>query len=358
MSMTEQYVFTPDTGDGFVNLSRTKSGRLVRKEILQTGTLNYPKLKGGKLEITDDILDQIVTNFDNKVCDIVQFPIVDGNNAHTEDPMRNAGEVMKLKHEGNSLYAYIDVRKPEVIEGIENKTVLGASAMLSVNYTDTRTGKTAGPTLLHVAGTNRPHVLDLEDFEVIAASVDGTSEAVLLSRPTDEEKTPMETLNETLERLKTEHGIDVPALQAAVTDSSKFDELSTKLSAALDNSGVIKLSNGETASAEDLVIAVGKLVDDKVELSGRVDALDASFKRKEAEVAVDKLVDTGFVAEAARDGYVELKLTNETLFKTLVPEQPIINLSGEPAGVVPVDESKADLENAEIDRYAKLAAEQ
>lgn len=355
--MTEQYVFTPNADGEFLPLSRTKSGRLVRKQILKTGPLNYPKLKGGKVELTNEMFDHIVANFDAKVCDIVQFPMADKNNAHSEDPMRNAGEVVKLQHEDDSLYAYIDVRDADVAKKIENKTILGASAMLALDYTDTRTGKSAGPTLLHVAGTNRPHVVELEDFEIIAASVDSNNEAVLLTAPTENEETPQMDLPEILGLLKTEHGIDVPELQAKVAESTGVAELSAKLTAALESNGLIQLSNGENAKAEDLVLAVGQLVDDKVVLSGRVDTLEKGIKRQAAEAEVSKLIDDGFIPEATREAYIDLKLTNEATFKALIPEQPIIKLSGEATAFVPLDETPSEIVASEIDRYVALAAE-
>lgn len=359
-NMTEQYVFAPNADEGFIPLSRTKSGRLVRKQILKTGKLNYPGVKGGSVDLTGEMFDHIVENFDSKVCDIVQFPVADNNNAHSEDPLRNAGEVVKLQHEGDSLYAYIDVRKVEAQKGIiDDKTIIGASAMLALDYTDTRTGKKAGPTLLHVAATNRPHVLELDDYEVIAASVDSNGEAVLLTAPND--STPKETADmpDTLEDiftvLKTDHGIDVPALQAQIEANVGVAELSAKLSDALEANGLIKLSNGETAKAEDLVLAVGQLVEDKTELSNRVEALELSGKQAAAEAEVDKLIADGFVPEAQRAALVKLSIADHDTFAELVPEKPIIKLSGEATGFVPADETAADVVTAEVERYVALA---
>ena len=167
----------------------------------------------------------------------------------------------------------------------------------------------------------------------------------------------METLEETYARLKAEHDIDVPSLIAASEANAGVAELSAKLEAALSESGVIKLSNGETAKAEDLVLAVGQLASDKVELSARVEALETSSRRVSAEAEVDKLISDGFLPEAKRDVYVELKLSNEETFKALVPEQPILKLSGEPAGFVPEDNGPDDVVTAEIDRYSSLATQ-
>lgn len=352
--MNERYVFAPDSGESYVTLSRSPSGRVVKKHILSTGTLHYPGVKDGKVEITGETLDSIVANFSNKVCDIVQFPLVTDSNAHSEDPLRNAGEVVRLQHEGDKLYAYIDVRKEEALAAIKEKTLIGASAMMSLNYTDTRTGKKVGPTLLHVAGTNRPHVVELEDFELIAASVDSTSKAVLLTASPTKETPTMETLDEILDVLKTDHDIDVRELQAQVAETGSLATLSAKLGEALDKSGIISLSNGDTANAEDLVVAVGQLIDEKTALSGRVEALEQSHARTVAEAEVSALINDGYIPESKRDAYIELRLSNEETFKALVPETPILKLSGEPAGFVPTDESHDDTVTAEIDRYASL----
>lgn len=164
--MSEDLVYVPGEDDSFVSLSRSKSGRLFRKHILSKGTLHYPGVRGGKVEITDEFLTKLSENFNNKICPIVQTPIVGDNNAHSEDPLRNIGEVVGLEIENGKLYSVIDARD-ENAAGKLGKTLIGASAMLSLDYTDTRTGKKAGPALLHVAITNRPHLTDLDDFQEV-----------------------------------------------------------------------------------------------------------------------------------------------------------------------------------------------
>ena len=118
------------------------------------------------------MIDHLMTNFTDGVADIVQVPKVDGQNKHTEDPDRNIGEVVDLKRrEDGGLDAIIDVRTADT-EKI-GKTLLGASAMMHMDYTDTRTGSRMGPTLLHTAITNRPYITGLDDFqEYVAASAD------------------------------------------------------------------------------------------------------------------------------------------------------------------------------------------
>src|SRR5690606_9457035 len=138
------------------------------------------------------------TNFKNKVCPIVQVPVVDEKNRHSEDPLRNIGRVVDLSVDEGKLYATIEAYKHGDDIG---KTLIGASAMLSTDYVDTRTSEKTGPTLLHVAVTNRPHVTELEDFEeIIAASSDSSGEAVLLTAD-NEENTSMD-LDQLIEQLR------------------------------------------------------------------------------------------------------------------------------------------------------------
>src|SRR5204862_431120 len=63
------------------------------------------------------------------------------------------------------------------------KTILGASAMLDLDYADVRSGQRVGPTLLHVAATNRPHLVDLEPYTDAVAASASSSEVVMLSYP-------------------------------------------------------------------------------------------------------------------------------------------------------------------------------
>src|SRR6185503_14947170 len=162
-----QLSLIPSNGEGFTELSRLKQGRLFEKHILTKGPLIHPVTKS-VINIDDDFISKLKKNFNDRVCDIVQVPLANDSNQHVEAPERTLGEVVDIKERDGKIYAVIDARKHAEDFG---KTLLGASAMLSTNYVDTRTGKPVGPTLLHVAVTNRPYVVGLEDYkEVLAAS--------------------------------------------------------------------------------------------------------------------------------------------------------------------------------------------
>lgn len=378
--MSDDLFIVPSKGDGFVELARTKTGRLFRKHLLNLGDLRHPKT-GETVKFDDDFAKTLKKNFNDGVCDIVQIPLANEKNEHSEDPDRNIGEVVDLEVKDNKVYGILDVRDNDKADKL-GVTLLGASAMLHMDYTDTKTGKKVGPTLLHACVTNRPYVTGLEGYEeIVAATADKAEGAVLLTdNETDAEnapatdvepqaETPKEetdvagdaaspettakpSLEELLTQLKTDHGIDVTALQAKAAETDQATQLSKTLVDALSQAGVVKLTNtDDKPSTEDVVGAVTELHTNNVSLTNRVNALE----KRDAQHAVDALVKEGRVMPAQRDAYVELKLSNEAMFNQLVPAEPLIKLTGDEVGRTPPnDESHVKDVNAEIERYAAL----
>lgn len=384
------FVIIPGRGEGFVELSRSTKGKLFKKHILSTGTLLYPKVKGGKVEITEEKLNQIKQNFDNKVCDIVQVPLAGDRNEHTEDPSRNIGEVVDLSVEDGKLYAFIDARKHEEDLG---KTLIGASAMIALSYTDNRTGKNAGPTLLHVAVTNRPYVQELEEYqEIIAASADSSNEVVVLTTPEDEQsdseeqeelpaeptesvedtvpdtvedseeepsETPIEektmTKDELIAALKEEHSIDVAGLQRQVVESEAAVKLSNDIISGVVDGGIIELSATEP-TAQDVITAISSIAEENVSLSNELGDLRAAHARSEAESVVDTLIGEGRVLPKQRDAYVELRLSNTEMFDSIVPEESLIKLSNERGDEGEDNQDHEDTVAAAIEEATKTSA--
>lgn len=340
-----------------LKLSRTVKGKLFKKHILSTGPLYYPGVAGGKVDIDKAFLDIVVRNFENKVCPIVQVPIVDENNSHSEDPLRNIGEVVGLSVEGNKLYSIIDVRDVEASTKV-GMTLIGASALLSLNRTDNRTGKKAGPTLIHTAITNNPHVNELDEFEELlaASSDDSSNEAVILTAHvnlTEEQVMDLDTL---LATLRDDHNIDVPALQRAASEKETFAKLSASLQDKLVETELLKLSNtDEAVSSEDILVAVTNIIDTNLELSNKVEALVEKNTNDAAAARVDQLVADGFILPVERDARLELLLSNAELFDKMLPEKALVALSSE-AGDEIIDLAPDKTIEGEIDRLVEYGA--
>ena len=358
-----------ELGEAKVELSRRSTGRLFRKHILTKGDLIHPAT-GKRIKIDDDFVNKLKRNFDEKICPIVQVPVANDNNAHVEDPDRNVGEVIDVEVKGDKVYAVIDARRNA--DKFKDRTYIGASAMLSLDYTDTNTGTKVGPTLCHVAVTNRPYITNLEDYEeIVKASADNSEEAVLLTEPAEEvdpgsvkepelkEQTKM-TKEELIAALKAEHGIDVDALQAEAAKPAEVDptaELSNKLVAALTDAGVVKLSSdNSTENVEQVVGAVVELAKDNVELSNRLETLEKKSAESEATYEVEAKVRDGFIDPAKKDAMVKLYLSNRDLYTDLLPAEPKVELSAERGTSTEANENKVELDvDAEIARLSQLA---
>jgi hypothetical protein len=379
--MADDLVIVPsgrnEDGDGFVSLARTKTGRLFKKHLLNYGPLRHPAT-GGIINIDDTFVTTMKRNFDNGVCDIVQVPLANAKNEHTEDPERNIGEVVDIQVEDKKVYAVLDVRDDTHAAKL-GKTYLGASAMLSLDYTDTKSGTKVGPTLLHACVTNRPYVTGLESYqEIVAATADNSQGAVLLTtdlaeKPADtapndttEVQTPEATdmpekteptqettkpsLEELLTALKTDHGIDVTGLQAKAAEGEQAAQMTAALTKALGDAGLVKLSTEDTeVKTETIVGAVAEVAGKVVALTDQVNTL----QRRDAEHAVQTLIDEGRVLPAQKTGFVDLKLSNPSMFDQLIPAEPIVKLNNEQGVTPPKDEKHIENVDKEILRLSE-----
>ncbi len=368
--MADDLVIVPSDGDGYIELARTKSGRLFKKHLLNLGNLRHPAT-GKTIKVDEAFVASLQKNFKDGVCDIVQVPLANHKNEHTEDPTRNIGEVVDIQLTDKKVYAVIDVRDDAHADKL-GKTYLGASAMMHLDYTDTKTGNRVGPTLLHSCVTNRPYVTGLENYEeIVAATSDRSEEAavlltedtVVIDKPeTEETEMPADeattetaakpSLEDLLTALKAEHNIDVSALQAQAGEAATATELSQTLVSALTKAGVVKLSNtdDEKVNTDTVVSAVQELATSNVALTNRVNGLE----KQSAEHAVEALIAEGRVLPAQKNAFVELRLSNVAMFDQLIPAEPIVKLNNETGKQPTADAAhKVDID-AEVLRLSAL----
>jgi hypothetical protein len=332
--------------------SRQVQGKLFEKHILNMGDLIHP-VTGEKIRIDNAFVASMQDNFAKGVCDIVQLPLANDSNKHVENPGANLGEVMGITARGKKIYALVDARQDAEKFG---KTYLGASAYLSTNYTDSSTGKKAGPTLLHVAVTNRPYVTGLDDYkEVLAAAADSPGEVVVLTAA-PEETVPL-TREELLAVLKSEHGIDIAALQMAATVAPLAPDtagLTASVVQALKDAGMVQLTAdpGEV-SLSDVTGAIVELAADNKTLHSTVDEL----KLAAATTEVEGYIDAGRLLPKTRDTAIQMALSRRDELDTiLAPEdRPYVKLSAQKGIGGPDGEQKHE---EDIDgEVARLAAE-
>jgi len=341
-------VVVPGSGtEGFVELTRTSpKSRRFRKQILPWFYFVHPASPVKKVHIDIQFSDRLQANFRSGMCDIVQVPIVNDKNQHVEDPTRNIGQVVDLSFDDQGVFAVIEARKHAEDLG---STLLGASALMHLDYKDTRTGRNVGPTLLHVAVTNRPYLNNLGGFEeFIAASADTDSEpAVLLLEASGSTLEAPVLMDQAIAVLK-ENGIDVPALQAQA--ELQDGELLTALS------NVLAPESESVISLTDVAQAVVEMAEEKIELSAQVADLSSSLldlQIKDATNEVDKLVREGRVLPKQRDAMVALSITDPETFKQLVPDDSIVAFSEQ--GLSTFEEATSDKLTGNIERLTALA---
>lgn len=352
-------------------LSRQAQGRVFEKHILNMGKLIHPTSKT-PIDVDRTFVDTMIRNFNDKVCDIVQVPLAGPRNEHTEAPERNTGEVIGLRERDGKVYAVIDARDEDAANKL-GKTLLGASAMISTDYTDTRTGKKVGPTLLHTCITNRPYITDLEDYrEIVAATADNSGEDAAVFVPNTEtpgkssdegtieasqqdenEETVNMTLEEMIAALKVDHNIDVPALQAAAASAGDVASLSNAFQEAvnaLEDTGILRLSNGNEVTPDQLVGSIKEVVELTNTQRTRIDKLE----RSGAEAEVARKVEQGYLLPTQKDAMVTLYLTNPDVYSALLPAEPIIKLSDE-QGTEATDANAQERNEQQeaVDRYSK-----
>jgi hypothetical protein len=368
----EQIAIIPGEGTtGFLELAARPgmkpSGKLFKKQILKWGSFIHPSSPGKRIKVDRTFADQLVTNFASGACDIVQFPVVNDANKHVEGPDHNLGEVIDLDYDENGVNAYIDVRKNADDIG---RTILGASALMHLDYTNTLTGQRMGPTLLHVAATNRPYLTNLAPFsEVIAASADTPDEAAIWTA----EKEPQPVLNEddtqeiepvqeqqevqlsepggddmpnTKEDLIAalmEHGIDVAAL---LEQSEEVAELSA-LGIGDEEDG---LSVRDVAEA---VLELSQKNTEQAELIASLAAANEAMEQERAINEVDELIRVGRILPRQRDVMIKLARNDRETFEQLIPDEAIVSLSED--GVTTHESSNTDEVNDEIKRLTDLA---
>lgn len=342
-------------GDQYVELARSKQGRLFRKKILDMDSdFIHPSAPGKRIHVDRAFAEKMRANFKAGVCDTVQVPIVNDANTHVEDPLCNAGEVVDLTFDDKGVYALIDARKHADDFG---KTLLGASALMHLDYPDTRSGEHMGPTLLHVAVTNRPYLTNLGEFEeVVAASADTSGETPVVLIPATEAEEKM-TLDEMLAALRDEHGIDVEDLQRQARSASSQEELVAAMSNVLTSAGRSPAHDDDALTVSDVANAVIELAEEKVALSSQVDSLIAvneQLAQREAEKEVDDLIKQGRILPKQRATMIALSRADRSAFESLLPDNPIVALSQ--TGVETFDApEQSEQFKQDVERLARLA---
>lgn len=135
-------------------------GTVFYKQVAKFGKWVNPLFPIEFMELDKEWAQQIVDNFNAGVIDRVPVPL-----DHTDQTEANTGEVIKLEIKEDGLYAYLDIRRPNVVDDIVNGLIFDVSISFDWDYIDTANGDHHGPTLLHIALVNNPYLKGMPEFE-------------------------------------------------------------------------------------------------------------------------------------------------------------------------------------------------
>lgn len=337
--------------------------KVFRKEMLRVGTWSHPDAPGGKLEVTEEMFDRIISNFHRRVRDNVPVPL-----GHDMDAISNSGHVIGVEKEGDRLYGLIEIKDDEIAEDIEKGLLTGGSALINLNHVDYESGEEHGPVLVHWAITNAPYIKGLAPYETVALGEDGRGALVISLNDNDKkEEGSVDPIKQALESLKDASDEDIrkalaelrPDVLAGDGDDEAPDlekikaeakeEGKKELAAALSEAGLTVTLSEKKADAPKVDVSSAP---EFVALSEKLAAMEKERAQEKAEAVVDAAIKDGKVLPAQRDALIEVALSEggmERLTK-LIPADPIVEL-GE-LGTDPSKETNVTLSEEDAEKEA------
>ncbi|MBX9770807.1 MAG: hypothetical protein K2X29_05525 [Candidatus Obscuribacterales bacterium] len=140
----------------YLSLTEQQTKKLYKKEILAVGIY---KVNGKDLEITDQTLQQLKTNFDAFVGRGGKVPLVFNHDVEAESTI---GWVVGLWIDGNSLYASLKITDKEALAKIPS-TINEVSVGIADKFTD-GIGNEYETFLYHIGAVVLPIYMGQEDF--------------------------------------------------------------------------------------------------------------------------------------------------------------------------------------------------
>lgn len=316
-----------------ISLSEEKNNKI---EIMRTGKWKHNIY--GLFEITNNTIDNIITNFKNKVRGIdISFDLEHGETA-------NKGEavcwVKNLVKQGNSLLAEVEWTKFGK-EKIKEKSFKYFSPEFKFVYTDSETGKTYNNVLLGGGLTNRPFIKNMSPImlsETIQNEYNSefNSPCILVNNNNKED---IEMNKELLKALKLSEEATNEEISIAVNNlieiSKKLSETETELT-TLKAEKSIKDTEIESLKAEKLSLST-KLSEtiankstaeqENIALKESVEAIQLKLKESDWESLKTIALNEGKLTPAMVDVFKLQYMSNPEATKQLMDcLQPVVKL--------------------------------
>lgn len=309
--------------------------RMWRKQVLQLGMWRHPEDKDVQFEITPEVIEQVVANFNAGVPGIAPVTAT-----HTDDPRAKLGEVKSFVVTPTGLDAIFTVDDDKLNENIaSSEKAPGVSCWLNLNYQHKQSGDKIGAVVKHVALVNHPYIEGMEGFQAVlseAADEDKDclplvylSEKKIKNSKQLEEKVMKK--EEMIAKLKEDHSVDVTALlsdseglktlQKRVEDGELVEKLALSEELQKKIREQFKLSEDEEINILSILDKLfekntgeeTKLSDAIKEIAG----LKETLNKKEADVRVEALLSGGFIFPKESESMKELYLSDSKLFEKM-----------------------------------------
>jgi len=328
--MTNLYLRSEQNGKA-IALGRN----LFRKQILRYGTWKHSAAPNGKLEVTKDLVGEIVTNFNAGVRDEVPVPL-----GHERDAISSIGQIVGLEQDDEGLWGFHEIADEDHAAKL-GSVWNGSSALIELDSVNRETGEKLGAVLIHNAITNAPVIQDLAPFESVALGEDAKDAVVIALQetntggamtltetlqaiaetPDDELRTALTELRPDMFATANSEDDDEAAIAAARTEGADA------VVAALAEKG-IAVSLSEDDDAKDPEVDVSS-APEFVALSERVNTLEGEKASTAVTAVVEAAVQAGKILPSQKDGMIAIGLSEGglELLESVIPEASLVDTS-------------------------------
>lgn len=323
------------------------------------------------------MISKIVANFQAGLRDDVPVPL-----GHDLDAIQNTGHVVALEQDGDRLFGLIQVKDKDIAEDLDEELLTGGSAMINLNYVDAESGQEHGPTLIHWAITNAPHIKGLAPYEAVALGEDAEGATFIALDETNRDKGgSMDPIKEALQKLSEASDEDLrKALEELRPDMFKDDEESSeediekakteaakeaeeKILTALSEKGItLDLGENEEGKETKAKVDVTKSPE-YVALAEEVTGMRQERAEEKAAALIDGAIEAGKLIPAQKDALMNIALGEKDAttglrkggagvdaVAALIPEKPLVDLTEH--GVTVTEKPGVELSEGEAETEA------
>lgn len=288
---------------------------------------SYKHESYGEMELTDEVLDEIINNFNKEKKDLV----VDYEHASTGwgDEAPAAGWITemfkKARNPGRGVWAKVTwTQRAE--EYIRNKEYRYISPTIMFESDDKKTGKPNGVRLHSIALTNTPWF----DNMVAIAAKDSTNKIPLFfnlnnqnNQSNMEEILMLNKIRKILNLSEdTKDDVIIAAVEELATNSNKLDlsGVFTELKLLEDSTPTmileaIKKLTKEPDPAKFVPVAMFNELKESFDSQGtRLESIETERAEEKAEIQVDALMKSGKILPTQKEWALKLALTNQESF--------------------------------------------